>query len=751
MFNYFNINKMAIKENLKSELNLKDLPHDLSSGLVVFLVALPLCIGIAFASGAPILSGILAGIVGGVVVTLISNSPLSVSGPAAGLTVIVLTSIKELGSYEVFLLALLVAGIMQLAFGFLQAGVIGSFFPSSVIKGMLASIGIILILKQIPHALGYDLDYEGDFNFFQEDHNNTFTEIYAAILRITPGAFLVSSISLVILIVWDKFGLARKLLVHGSFVVVVVAIGLNSLFEYFLPSFRIMEEHLVQLVSTKGVSAFVSSFTSPDFSSVGNPVIYILAFKLALVASLESLLSIDAVDKLDPLRRYTPKNQELKAQGIGNIVSALIGGIPITSVVVRSSANIEAGARSKMSAFFHGIFLLLAVVLIPDIINRIPLSALGAVLIMVGYKLTKVSVIKDQYKKGWEHFSPFLVTVISILFTDILIGIGIGTGVALFFILRRNVLNPYVYNKQDSSYGVKVKIELSEEVSFLNKASILYKLSRIPKNAHVVIDGSKSKFIDDDILEIIEDFKINAPSKNIKIELIDVDDKYELVENEELDKIIQQDYEKLFRNNKDWVKEKLTEDPTYFEKLALGQAPKYLFIGCSDSRITANEITGTDAGEMFIHRNIANLVVDTDLNLMAVLQYSIEVLKVHHVIVCGHYGCGGVKAAVDGQHHGLIDKWLRNIQKVYRLHRNELDIVMDEEKKHRKLVELVVTEQVYNLAMTTIYQKAIKKGENIQLHGWVYDISKGYIKDLDINIKKDFKDYEIFKYRFDNV
>ncbi|HSZ24384.1 MAG TPA: SulP family inorganic anion transporter [Cytophagaceae bacterium] len=742
---------MAIKENLKSELNLKDLPHDLSSGLVVFLVALPLCIGIAFASGAPILSGILAGIVGGVVVTLISNSPLSVSGPAAGLTVIVLTSIKELGSYEVFLLALLVAGIMQLAFGFLQAGVIGSFFPSSVIKGMLASIGIILILKQIPHALGYDLDYEGDFNFFQEDHNNTFTEIYAAILRITPGAFLVSSISLVILIVWDKFGLARKLLVHGSFVVVVVAIGLNSLFEYFLPSFRIMEEHLVQLVSTKGVSAFVSSFTSPDFSSVGNPVIYILAFKLALVASLESLLSIDAVDKLDPLRRYTPKNQELKAQGIGNIVSALIGGIPITSVVVRSSANIEAGARSKMSAFFHGIFLLLAVVLIPDIINRIPLSALGAVLIMVGYKLTKVSVIKDQYKKGWEHFSPFLVTVISILFTDILIGIGIGTGVALFFILRRNVLNPYVYNKQDSSYGVKVKIELSEEVSFLNKASILYKLSRIPKNAHVVIDGSKSKFIDDDILEIIEDFKINAPSKNIKIELIDVDDKYELVENEELDKIIQQDYEKLFRNNKDWVKEKLTEDPTYFEKLALGQAPKYLFIGCSDSRITANEITGTDAGEMFIHRNIANLVVDTDLNLMAVLQYSIEVLKVHHVIVCGHYGCGGVKAAVDGQHHGLIDKWLRNIQKVYRLHRNELDIVMDEEKKHRKLVELVVTEQVYNLAMTTIYQKAIKKGENIQLHGWVYDISKGYIKDLDINIKKDFKDYEIFKYRFDNV
>jgi carbonic anhydrase len=357
--------------------------------------------------------------------------------------------------------------------------------------------------------------------------------------------------------------------------------------------------------------------------------------------------------------------------------------------------------------------------------------------------------VKELYKKGWEHFLPFIITIFAVLFTDLLLGIGIGTLVALFFILRRNVLNPYVYNKQDSNYGVKVRIDLSEEVSFLNKASILYKLSKIPKNAHVVIDGSKSKFIDDDIVEIIEDFKINAPSKNIKIEIIDVDDKYELIENEELDKIIQQDYDKLFVNNRDWVKEKLAQDPTYFEKLALGQAPKYLFIGCSDSRITANEITGTDAGEMFIHRNIANLVVDTDLNLMAVLQYSIEVLKVHHVIVCGHYGCGGVKAAIDGKYHGLIDKWLRNIKKVYRLHYKELDNLLDEEKKHRKLVELVVREQVYNLAMTTIYQKALKQGQNIQLHGWVYDISEGYLRDLNIDVKKEFKEYELFKYRFE--
>lgn len=742
---------MAFNINLKSKIELKNIPYDLSSGLVVFLVALPLCIGIAFASDAPVFSGILAGIVGGTVVAAISKSPLSVSGPAAGLTVVVLSSVSELGSYEMFLSALLFAGVLQLAFGFLKAGIIGSFFPSSVIKGMLASIGIILLLKQIPHALGYDRDYEGDFNFFQNDDKNTFSEIYEAIMLITPGPFIISVISLVGLILWDKFNMTKKLYVHGAFIVVVVAVLINYFFESFFPSFWVASAHLVRLDAIDSVSEFFNSFTLPDFRGYNNPAIYLIGVKVALIASLESMLSVDAIDKLDPLRRYTPKSHELKAQGVGNIVSALIGGLPVTSVIVRSSANIDAGARSKMSAIFHGIFLLIAVVLIPKYISKIPLSALAALLMVVGYKLTRISVIKEQYKKGWEHFIPFAVTIISILFTDILIGIGIGTSVALFFILRRNVMNPYVYNKQDSNYGVMVKIELSEEVSFLNKASIIYKLSRVPKNAHVIINGSKAKYIDPDIMEIIEDFKISAPSNNIKIEIVDVEDKYELIENEEMDKIIQQDYAKLFTNNKDWVKEKLAQDSTYFAKLAQGQSPKFLFIGCSDSRITANEITGTDAGEMFIHRNIANLVMDTDLNLMAVLQYSVEVLKVHHVIVCGHYGCGGIKAAVDGQYHGLIDKWLMNIRKVYRMHKRELDNQVDEEAKHRKLVELVVREQVYSLAMTDIYQKAIKTGENVQIHGWVYDISEGYIRDLDIDIKRDFKEFDIFKYRFDSV
>ena len=735
-------------KKISGELSIKDLKYDFSAGLVVFLVALPLCIGIAFASGAPILSGIVAGIIGGIIVSAFSGSSLSVSGPAAGLTVIVIDAVMQLGSFEGFLVSLMLAGIMQVLFGYLKAGIIGSFFPSSVIKGMLAAIGIILFLKQIPHALGYDLDYEGDFNFFQWDHKNTFTEIYEAMLRVTPGAFLISFISLIILLTWEKFGFAKKIYIHGSMIAVLGGLILNEIFKSHANSLVVAEEHLVAMLPGRGFESFIGSMVFPDFSFLGNAVVYIVAFKIAIIASLESLLSLDAIDKLDPLRRYTSKNNELKAQGIGNFVSGFLGGLPITSVIVRSSANIDAGAKSRMSAVFHGIFLLTAVLILPGIINKIPLSALAAILMVVGYKLTRISVFKDQYAKGREHFTPFIATVFAIIFTDILIGIAIGTSIALFFILRRNILNPYKYNKQDLQYGIKARIELSEEVSFLNKASILYKLSRIPKNAHVVIDGSKSKFIDADILEIIEDFKINAPSKNIKVELVDVEDKYELIDHEEIDKIIQQDYNKLFINNRNWVKEKREQDPEYFQKLAMGQSPKYLFIGCSDSRVPANEITGTEAGEMFIHRNIANLVVDTDMNMLAVLQYAVEVLKVHHIIICGHYGCGGVKAAMDGNYHGLIDKWLRNIKKVYRLHYQELDGIIDEEKKHRKLVELVVREQVYNVCMTTIVQRAWKKRENIQVHGWVYDISEGILKDLDINVKKEFHEYEIFKYKF---
>jgi carbonic anhydrase len=735
-----------IKEYQKEHLK-----NDLPSGIVVFLVALPLCVGIAFASNTPILSGIIAGVFGGIVVGLISKSNFSVSGPAAGLTLLVSSAVYDLGNNQALYAAVVLAGIFQIFFGLVKAGIIGSFFPSSVIKGMLAAIGIILLLKQIPHAIGYDLDYEGDFNFFQWDNKNTFTELIEAFNRVTPGAAVISLIGVAILILWDRYKLSQKLVVHGSIVVVIIGI---LLYEYLpqVSSFLIIsDEHTVQVLPTGGFKSLVSSFVFADLRTWMDWKVVLIAGELAIVASLETLLALDAVDRLDPLRRYSDKNRELIAQGAGNICSGMIGGLPITSVIVRSSANIDAGAKTKLSAIFHGVFMLIAILVFPKIINKIPLSALAAILLVVAYKLTQIKVFKEQFNKGWENFIPFIITILAIVFTGLLIGIAIGTAVALFYILRRDVLFPFKFNKQELNFGVKVRLELAEEVSFLNKSSIVYKLQMTPKNAHLVIDGSKARFIDPDILEIIEDFKVNAKTRNIKVELISVGDKSEILENEEIEHIAQQEYEKLFINNRNWVKEKLSQDDQYFSKLAQGQAPKFLFIGCSDSRITANEMTGTDAGEMFVHRNIANLVVPTDVNLMSVMQYSIEVLKVKHVIVCGHYGCGGVKAAVDGKYHGLIDTWLGNIKNVYRTHERELEKILDDDKKHRKLVELTVAEQVFNVCSTPIIQRQWKQGNNVQVHGWVYDISVGHLIDLNIDTRSGFKGFNVYKFDFDSV
>ncbi|PJZ53836.1 SulP family inorganic anion transporter [Leptospira adleri] len=723
--------------------------HDVSSGLVVFLIALPLCIGIAFASGAPILSGLIGGMVGGLIVSWIGKSPLSVSGPAAGLTVIVLDSIQTLGNFNDFLFALCIAGILQIILGFLKAGILSNFFPSSVIKGMLAAIGIVLILKQIPHAVGYDIDYEGDFNFFQSDRENTFTEIWNAFLRFTPGAVFLFIVSFCAILFWEKFQLHKRFLLHGSLIAILISILLNEVIGTWFPILSVGSEHLIQPIRLGNVFDLFKDEYHPTFSQWKNQAVYWIALKICVVMSLETLLNLDAIEKIDPERRIVSKNRELIAQGTGNLISGILGGLPITSVIIRSSANLQAGAKTRLSAFLHGVFILLSLMLIPDWISKIPLASLAAVLLIVGYKLTDYRILKLQYKKGTDQFIPFFATIVGIVFTDILIGIGIGCAFSIFFIMRRNILNPYEFNKKDKTYGVEVRIDLSEDVSFLNKSSMLYKLDQVADNAHLIIDGSKSKYIDPDILEIIEDFKISARARNIKLEIIDVTTSYEKIKNRPFDLVAQQDYQKLFENNRIWVEEKLNQNPDYFKNLALGQAPQYLLISCSDSRISVNEMTGTNAGELFVHRNIANLVIDTDMNLMSVLQYSVEVLKVKHIVVCGHYGCGGVKAAIDGKYHGLIDAWLRNIKQVYRMNRKELGSILDEDKKHQRLVELNVREQVYNLSMTTIVQNAWSQGAELQLHGWVYDIKEGKILDLDIDIDKDFQDYDIFRYQFE--
>ncbi len=508
---------------------LKDIKNDLSASLVVFLVALPLCLGIGLAStGQPelVFSGIIAGIVGGVVVGFFSGSSLGVSGPAAGLVVIVLGALKTLGSFETLLLAVFLAGVIQLIAGFLRAGIISYYFPSSVIKGMLAAIGLTLILKEIPHALGYDKDFIGDFTLSQTDGHNTFSEIYYAFIYNSPGAIIISLISLGLIIFFERpfmkrFGLFKFL--PGALFVVLTGILLNFLFKSFNPGWALDGEHLVILPVASTLGEFVSFFRMPDFSALSNPEVYVVAFTIAIVASLETLLCVEATDKLDPYKRNTPANQELKAQGIGNIVSGLIGGLPITQVIVRSSANINAGGKTKLSTITHGLILLLSAILIPRYLNLIPLASLAAILLVVGYKLSKISLYKEMYRLGWDQFIPFIVTIIAILATDLLKGIAIGMAFAIFYILRKNYRHAYHYKKEKKDNQEVITLRLSEEVTFLNKASIQLSLDDMPRDSKVVIDGSNSIAIDHDVLEIIHDFKkMAAPQRNIDVETIAV-------------------------------------------------------------------------------------------------------------------------------------------------------------------------------------------------------------------------------------
>ncbi len=497
--------------------------YDLSASIVVFLVAVPLCLGIALASGAPLFSGIIAGIVGGIIVGIISGSQLGVSGPAAGLAVIVLAAIQDLGGFEIFLLAVVFAGVIQLILGFAKAGIIGYYFPSSVIKGMLAGIGIIIFLKQIPHAFGYDADPEGDVFFNQPDGHNTFSELYYMLDNLSPGAIIISVLSLIILILWERPFMKKIRLfqvVQGPLVVVGLGILLNIVFSN-MPSLALKAKQLVNIPVPETIADFPSQFTLPDFSQIFNPQVYVTAIIMAVVASLETLLCLEATDKLDPYKRVSPANLELKAQGVGNVVSGLIGGLPVTQVIVRSSTNIQSGGRSKLSAILHGVILLVCAASIPFVLNLIPLASLAAILFMVGYKLAKPSLFKQMFKLGWPQFIPFVVTILGIVFTDLLFGIVLGLVVAIFYILLNNFKKPYLFNKEGQNEDKTLRISLAEHVTFINKAAIQQTLNKVPRNTSLVIDASRSITIDHDVVEIIEDFKQNAEYKNIDLKIIE--------------------------------------------------------------------------------------------------------------------------------------------------------------------------------------------------------------------------------------
>jgi MFS superfamily sulfate permease-like transporter len=497
---------------------LKNIKSDFPSSIVVFLVALPLCLGIALGSGAPLFSGLIAGMVGGMVIGFLSGSQLSVSGPAAGLTAIVAAAILKLPSFEAFLLAVVVCGALQIALGFIKAGLLGDYVPNSVIKGMLAAIGLILILKQLPHLVGYNASFEGDESFKQQNQENTFTAILNSVKYITPVAVTIGVASLLLHIGWDKFVSNKKgiiKLIPAPLLIVLLGVGINEVLKSTNPEYALHADLMVNIPIASSAGEFFSFFTMPDWSAIANKEVWIAGLTLALVASLETLLSIEAVDDLDPYQRVTNKDRELKAQGVGNLISGLIGGLPITSVIVRSSANVNAGAQTKMSAVYHGILLLVCVAFIPGLLNLIPKAALAAILIYTGYKLAKPSLFKMYYKKGWDQFMPFIITIVAILLTDLLKGVMVGMVTGLFFVLRSNFKTAVFVVNDMNNYLFRLR----KDVSFMNKPIIKNKLEEVPENAYVLIDASRADFIDKDIVEVIEDFMIHAPLKNIRVDL----------------------------------------------------------------------------------------------------------------------------------------------------------------------------------------------------------------------------------------
>ena len=503
------------------------LREDLPASVVVFFVALPLCLGIALASGAPLFAGLISGVIGGIVVGALSGSPLGVSGPAAGLAVIVLSAITELGSFEAFLLAVVIAGVMQIALGMARAGVLGYFFPSAVIKGMLAGIGVIIILKQLPHAVGYDADPEGEMEFMQADGENTFSALGQMWTHVEINALIVALGALLIMLCWDKLrgktpGPLR--LLPGT----LVAVAAGIIYQYFCVRYAstlaVAPEHLVSVPVATSWQAFTALFTAPDWSRVNDPAIYLTAATLAVIASIETLLCVEATDKLDPHKRVTPTNRELLAQGTGNVIAGLLGGLPVTQVIVRSSANIQTGARSKLSTIVHGVLLMVCVLALPRVLNIIPLAVLASVLILVGYKLAHPSLFRAMLALGPSQAIPFFVTVVGVVLTDLLVGIGLGMAVAVMFILHRNYLNSHFLHIETSpgaDQHTLVTMHLAEDVTFLNKGAILKELSGIADGSRVVIDTSGCVNIDYDAREIIDDFLATAAERDITVTVIE--------------------------------------------------------------------------------------------------------------------------------------------------------------------------------------------------------------------------------------
>ncbi len=712
------------------------LSNDFAASIVVFLVALPLCLGIALASGAPLLSGVLAGIIGGLVVGVISQSHTSVSGPAAGLAAVVLASITKLGNFETFLLAVVLAGAMQFIAGILKGGFIANYIPSNVIKGLLASIGILLILKQIPHAVGFDKDQEGDFAFFQPDGENTFSEFLNVLNYFSWGAVIIAVLSIFILIFWDKTPLKKLQFFPASLFVVLLGIVLNYVFQQYFTSLAIEDKHLVNIPKFNGISSII---TSPSFEAITHYKVWLVAFTIAAVASLETLLNLEAVENIDPLKRQASPNRELVAQGVGNMLSGLVGGIPITSVIVRSSVNINAGAKTKLSAILHGVFLLLSLVLLSPLLNKIPLASLAAILLLTGYKLAKISLFKDMYSKGLNQFIPFVATILAIVFTDLLIGVFIGLAVSIFFLLRSNFKNPFVLQKEKLHFDETVRIELPNQVSFLNKASIKDTLWSIPADSKVIIDATNADYIDNDILEIINDFRTTtSKEKNIKLNVIGMKDKYKLDDHIQfvnvLDKERQQKLEPnevlniLKRGNERFLAGSKTEKYLRHQVNAtsFGQNPFAVILSCIDSRTTTEHIFDLGLGDIFSVRIAGNILNE---DILGSMEFATNVVGTKLVVVLGHTKCGAIVGACNHVEMGNLTTLLSKVQPAIDKETSTT------ENRNGNNPDFVKNVTEFNVHLTierirkesTIIANLEREGK-IKIVGGLYDVEKGVVK-----------------------
>ncbi len=630
---------------------------DLTAAVVVFLVALPLCLGVALASGAPLISGIVAGVVGGILVGLLSGSNTSVSGPAAGLTAVVAAQIVSLGSFEVFLLAVVVAGLMQIGLGLARAGTLGAFIPSSVIKGLLAAIGVLLILKQIPHLLGHDADPEGDMAFAQPDQQNTFTELFDLFGDAHLGAAAIGLLSVALLVVWGRWKRLKSSPVPAPLAVVLLGVGLVELFRHLGGPWAVDPGHLVQVPVAADASGFFALFASPDFTHWSNPAVYKSAATLAAVASLETLLNLEAVDKLDPQRRVSPPSRELVAQGIGNVASGLCGGIPVTSVIVRSSVNINAGGKSKLVTVAHGVLLLVCVAFLPALLNRIPLSCLAAILLVTGFKLITPALVKQMWNDGRYQFAPFALTVVAIVFTDLLVGVLLGIAASLGFILWSNVRRPLKQVVEKRPGGDVLHIELGNQVSFLNRVALAKAFHQVPQNGHVLLDARRTDYIDPDVYALIREFKdTTGPARAVEVSLLGFQDDYHLRDRthyaeystRELQasltpgqvlQVLKNGHERFLKG------QHLTRDLSrQVSATAAGQHPLAVVLSCIDSRAPVELIFDVGLGDIFTVRIAGNV---TGLKVIGSVEYACAVAGAKLVLVMGHTRCGAVTAAVE--------------------------------------------------------------------------------------------------------